>query len=68
MIDWEGAELCYYVDGESHAISLSNAQFAVVAKILGLEIMPNGDVNCFSDRTLGRIAEMDGNPLKLTKA
>lgn len=68
MIDWEGAELCYYVNGESNAISLSDAQFAIVAKILGLEIEPNGEIRCFSDETLGRLAKMDGNPLKLKKA
>ena len=68
MIDWEGAELCYYVNGESHAIDLSDTQFAIVARILGLEINRDGSVNCFSDETLKRFAQMDGNPLKLKKA
>lgn len=67
MIDWEGAELCYYYDGESHAIDLSDVQFAVITKILGLELQPNGEVNCFSDETLKRFIEMDKNPLKLKK-
>ena len=67
MINWEGAELCYYVNGESEAISLSDTQFAVIVKILGLEIQPDGTVNCFSDETLKRLAEMTGNPLKLQK-
>lgn len=64
MIDWEGAEICYYYNGESHSIDLSDAQFAIVAKILGLKITPYG-VNCFSDETLKKITEMKGNPLKL---
>lgn len=67
MTDWEGAELCYYSDGESHGIALSDAQFAIIAKILGLEINPDGSVNCFSDETLKRFIGMDGNPLKLGK-
>ena len=65
MIDWEGAEISYYVNGESNTIPLTNVQFAVVAKILGLEILPDGSVQCFSDSTLKRLAEMKGNPLKL---
>ena len=41
-MNWEGAELCYYIDGESNAISLTDTQFAIVAKILGLEITEDG--------------------------
>lgn len=67
MIDWEGAELCYYYNDESHGIDLSNTQFAIIAKILGLEINPDGSVNCFSDEALKRLANMDSNPLKLKK-
>ena len=67
MIDWEGAELCYYINGESHGIDLSDTQFAIVAKILGLEINHDGSVNCFSDETLKRFIGMDSNPLKLKK-
>lgn len=65
MIDWEGAEICYYYNGESHSMSLSNMQFAVIGKILGLEILPDGTVQCFSDETLKQFASMKGNPLKL---
>lgn len=61
---WEGAELCYYKDGESNAISLSNVQFAIIGKILGLKITKDG-VSCYSDNTLLQLAEMKGNPLKL---
>lgn len=67
MINWEGAELCYYYNGESYGIDLSDIQFVIVAKILGLEINPNGSVNCFSDETLKRFAEMKENPLRFRK-
>ena len=65
MINWEGAELCYYYNGERHSIALSDTQFAVITKILGLEIQPNGAINCFSDGTLKQLCEMKGNPLRL---
>ena len=64
MINWEGAELCYYINGESHALSLSVTLFAVVAKILGLELQPNG-IACYSDDTLKKLLKMQGNPLRL---
>jgi hypothetical protein len=67
MIDWEGAEICYYHDGESHTISLSDIQFAIVVKILGLEVNANESVNCFSDETLKQFLTMKGNPLNLQK-
>ena len=65
-MDWEGAELCYYIDGESNAISLTDTQFAIVAKSLGLEITEDG-VRAFSDDTLKRLFEMKSNPLQLVK-
>lgn len=65
MIDWEGAELCYYLNGESYSVSLTNTQFAVVAKILGLESLANGSVLCFSDDSLKKLVKMKGNPLQL---
>lgn len=67
MIDWEGAELCYYVNGEGHGIDLSDVQFAVVAKILGLEIKPDGSMTCFSDDSLKQFFSMKSNPLRLEK-
>lgn len=67
MIDWEGAEICYYYNGESHTISLSDIQFAVVVKILGLEVNADESVNCFSDATLKQFITMKGNPLNLQK-
>lgn len=65
MINWEGAEICYYYNGESHSIDLSNMQFAIVVKILGLKLNKDGSINCFSDDTLEQFTRMKGNPLKL---
>lgn len=65
MINWEGAEICYYHDGESQSVDLSDIQFAVVMKILGLKLNKDGSINCFSDETLRKFTEMKGNPLKL---
>lgn len=67
MVDWEGAELCYYVNGESHEIALSDAQFAIVTKILGLETHPDGTMYCFSDDVLKQFTTMKGNPLRLER-
>lgn len=69
IIDWDGAELYYYYNGEGYRIDLSDTQFAIVAKILGLAINPDddGSVNCYSDDTLKRLAQMEGNPLKLKR-
>lgn len=66
-MNWEGAELYYYINGESHSISLTDTQFAVVVKILGLNITEDG-VTAFSDGTLKTLARMKGNPLKLVDA
>lgn len=67
MIDWEGSEISYYYDGESYSISLSDIQFAIVAKILGLEINEDGTINCFSDETLINFTKIKNNPLRLKK-
>lgn len=67
MINWEGAEIYYYYNGESYSFSLSNTQFAIIAKILGLELNKNGDITCFSDETLQQLINFKGNPLKLEK-
>ncbi len=64
---WEGAELCYYFNGESHSVDLTDTQFAVIAKILGLEILQDGTIQCFSDNTLKQLIHMKGNPLRLKK-
>lgn len=63
---WEGAELCYYLNGESNCFSLSDIQFAVISKILGLKIDDeNNTITCFSDETLAKFMDMNSNPLKL---
>lgn len=66
MIEWEGAELCYYVDGESYSIPLSNIQFAMIGKLLGLKTTEDS-ITFFSDETLKQLANMQGNPLKLVE-
>jgi len=66
MIKWEGAEVCYYHNGESNSFSLSDTQFAIIVKILGIELTTNG-INCFSDETLKKFTTMDSNPLKFVK-
>ena len=65
--EWEGAELCYYCNGESNAIALSDTQFAIIVKILGLEINADESVNCFSDKTLKFLATIDNHPLKMKR-
>lgn len=64
---WEGAELYYYYNEESHGFELSDAQFAIIAKILGLEVNSNGEISCYSDETLKQFLEMKENPLRLKK-
>lgn len=66
MTNWEGAELCFYINGESISLPLSDTQFAIVGKILGLE-MTGYRVNMFSDETLVKLTKMKGNPLRLVE-
>ena len=63
-MDWEGAEFCYYYNGESYEVGLSDVQFAIVIKILGLRMSMDG-ITCFSDDTLEKFMSMDSNPLRL---
>lgn len=65
MIDWEGAELCYYYNGESHSIALSDIQFAIIIKMLGIECQNDGSIKCFSDETLKQFLNLKSNPLRL---
>lgn len=63
---WEGAELAFYIDGESYAFTLSDKQFEVVARILGFQMdLDSGEITTFSDGTLDRFMNMKGNPLRL---
>lgn len=66
MEEWEGAEICYYVDGESYSFDLTDTQFAIVAKILGLQEREN-ELICFSDETLKKFLKMKNNPLRYKK-
>lgn len=68
MNNWEGAELMFYFDGESHSIDLSDIQFTVITKILGLQYDPKQSiVKYLSDDSLKKFMEIDSNPLKLIK-
>lgn len=64
MIDWEGAELCLYFNGESYSIDLSDMQFAVLVKILGMKINADESFTFFTDETLKQFTELEINPLK----
>lgn len=66
MENWEGAELCYY-DSESHGIALSDMQFAIIVKILGLQVHPDDTVTAFSDATLEKFMQMESNPLRFNR-
>ena len=68
MDSWEGAELLFYFNGQSYDVDLSDAQFAIISKILGLRFIPDGqgiEVQCFSDDALKKMTQMKGNPLHL---
>lgn len=63
---WEGAEICYYIDGKGYSFSLSDMQFAIVARILGLNVNEDcTEINHYSDETLKQFVTMRGNPLRL---
>lgn len=66
MIIWEGAELSYCINGEDFSIPLTNTQFAIISKILGLQLTNDG-INVYSDKTLNQFLHMKGNPLTLTE-
>ncbi len=64
-IDFEGAEMIVYFNGEEIAIPLSDTQFAVCAKLLGLKLQSNGDVSCYADSTIKQFLTLSTNPLRL---
>lgn len=53
------------INGEHFTVELSPAQLAIVCKILGFHFKANGEMTCFSDKSLQDIANMQGNPLRL---
>ena len=63
-VEWEGAEITVYCNGKACNIDLSPIQFAVIAKILGLQLVGN-EITYFTDETLKQFAHMKGNPLRL---
>lgn len=63
---WEGAELAFYIDGESYSFSLSDMEFAAAAQLLGFQMdLDTGEITAYSDETIKKFMAMDGNPLKL---
>lgn len=65
---WEGAELAFYVDGESYSFSLSDIEFIAVAKLLGFKMdLETGEITAYSDETIKRFMTMESNPLKLQR-
>ncbi len=66
MLEWEGSELNFYCNGQSYSIPLSDIQFGAVLKILGLKVNEEtGDITCFSDEGIQKLAKMKGNPFHL---
>lgn len=63
---WEGAELSFYIDGESYAFSLSDTEFAAVAKLLGFQMdLKTGEITAYSDETIKQFMTMNKNPFRL---
>lgn len=63
---WEGAELAFYIDGESYSFDLSDMEFAAVAQLLGFQMdLDTGEITAYSDEMIKKFMAMDGNPLKL---
>lgn len=67
MIEWEGADLCIYYNGNSLEFGLSDIQFAIVSKILGMEFNNSKSITCYSDETLIKFMQMKSNPLRFEK-
>ena len=66
MIEWEGSELNFYCNGQSYSIALTDMQFGVILKILGLKVNEEtNEITCFSDEGIEKLAKMKGNPLHL---
>ena len=71
MIDGEeiiaGVDLTmYFGNGDSYTLPLSSAQTAIIIKILGLsKDGDDGDIACYSDKTLKQFLKFKGNPLRL---
>lgn len=65
---WEGAELAFYIDGESYSFTLSDKQFECVARILGFQMnLDNGEITTYSDGTLEQFMTMKENPFRFKR-
>lgn len=53
------------INGNHFTVDLSPTQLAIICKILGFNFKANGEMTCFSDSSLKKIIDMQGNPLKL---
>lgn len=59
----ECAELLLSFGGDERIIPLSNMQFAVIVKILGLQLANEESFACYDDFTLKQFSTMKANPL-----
>lgn len=66
-IDFEGAEMIVYFNGEEVTIPLSDTQFAACTKLLGLQLQSNSEIACYSDATIKQFMTLSSNPLRLQK-
>lgn len=58
--EWEGAVLSWGLGEKNYSQELSSTQFCVLAKALGLRILPNGKRFMHSDTSLLALQEADG--------
>lgn len=62
----EEVEMTFYDNfGNQESIELSPMQMAIVLKILGISRTSSTSISCFSDETLRKFTQMQGNPLRL---
>ena len=54
-------------DGTYSELPLSSMQVVTLIHILGIEPLDECGVKCYSDETLQRFFDMQGNPLRLTR-
>lgn len=66
---FDAVELCFWLNEESHVISLSEIQSEIIIKILGIEYENiNNDLvetKYFSDETLIQLTKIKSNPFNL---
>lgn len=63
---WDGAELSFDFDGENYTVPLTDTEFECVAKVLGFQMdVKKEEIFTYSEETLKKMMNMNGNPLKL---